>query len=139
MATIESQKDKKALRVRKEPETIRQMASKESEKRTKPTKKTKIKSKLAKPLAAIGRVGSKEYHPIKAPQKKGIRHLNKRVHFIPRFLKNSWAELKQVAWPSKKDALRLTFAVIIFSVVFAIFVQILDFLFSKLVKEIILR
>ncbi len=139
MADKTDPKKKKAPRIKKEPETIRQKAEKESVKRTKPTKASKIKQKVNKPLSTLRKVAAKEYHPIKAPDKKGLRVLNKKVYFIPGFIKNSWKELRQVTWPSKKDAARLTFAVIIFSIFFAIFVQILDFLFSKLVKEIILR
>ena len=139
MAGKKDEKNKKTPRDKKEPETIRQKAEKEAVKRTKPTKASKLKSKVHKPLSSLRSVAAKEYHPIKAPDKKGVRVLNKKVKIIPNFIKNSWKELRQVTWPTKKDAARLTFAVIIFSIFFAIFVQILDFLFSRLVKEIILR
>lgn len=123
----------------KEPETVRQRAEKESAKRTRPTKRSKLASKIHKPLSTLKRVGSKEYHPIKAPDKKGFRYLNKKIPYIPKFIKNSWEELKKVTWPTFGVAMKLTFAVIVFSAVFAVFVQILDFIFNKLVKEIILR
>ncbi len=139
MAKKEEEANKKVPRQRKQAETVRQKAEKESVKRKKPTKVGTLKQKVHKPLSTLGKVASKEYHPIKAPDKKGVRVLNKRVKYIPQSIKNSWAELKQVTWPTRKDALKLSFAVIIFSVFFAIFVQILDFLFSKVVKEIILR
>lgn len=139
MAKTESEKNKKTPRIRKEQETVRQKADKEAAKRTKPTSRSKIKNKVHKPLSVLHKVASKEYHPIKAPDKKGVRVLNKKVRYIPSFLKNSWAELKQVSWPTKISALKLTFAVIIFSVVFAAFVQALDYIFSRVVKEIILR
>ncbi len=139
MAKKEDEAARKLPRKRKQTETIRQKAEKESVKRQKPTKAGSIKRKVHKPLSTLGKVASKEYHPIKVPDKKGVRVLNKRVKYIPQFIKNSWAELKQVTWPSRKDAIKLSFAVIIFSVFFAVFVQILDFLFSKVVKEIILR
>jgi preprotein translocase subunit SecE len=139
MAKNEAKANKKLTRKRKQAETVRQKAEKESVKRKKPTKVGAIKQKVHKPLSTLGRVASKEYHPIKVPDKKGVRVLNKRVKYIPQSIKNSWAELKQVTWPSRKDALKLSFAVIIFSICFAVFVQVLDFLFSKVVKEIILR
>ncbi len=139
MASKDSEKQKKIPKLTKEPETIRQKADKESARRTKPTPKSKITKSIHKPLSTLKKVALKEYHPVKAPEKRGVRHLNKRIHYIPKFLKNSWKELKQVTWPSWRDALRLTFAVIVFSAVFAFFVQVLDYIFSKLVKEIILR
>ena len=139
MAETDPKSKKAEARKRKEPETIRQKADKETEKRIKPTKKSRLKSKVSKPLSTLHKAATKEYHPIKVPEKKGIKHLNKKVHIIPKFLKNAWAELKLVTWPTKKEAMKLTFAVIAFSIVFAVFVQALDYIFSRVVKEIILR
>ena len=139
MAEKKSDTPKKTPRRRKEPETVRQKAEKEAVKRTKPTQMGRVKSKVHKPLSTLGRVAKKEYHPIKAPDNKVGRVLNKRVKYIPDFLVKAWRELRQVTWPTKKEAVKLTFAVIIFSIAFAILVQALDFVFSKVVKEIILR
>lgn len=135
-------KDKKSVQARrkiKEPETIRQKAEKESAKRVKPSKRSKFVKRIHRPFSTLKRVGSKEFNPIKAPDKRGLHHLNKKIPYVPKFLKNSWAELKKVTWPSFSVAMKLTLAVIVFSIIFAIFVQILDYIFNKLVKEIILR
>ncbi len=53
------------------------------------------------------------------------------------YIKNSKSELKKVAWPTKKQTLNHTLLVIAFSLVVAIFLGILDFVFNKLVELII--
>ncbi len=124
-------------RKRKGPTTVREHAEKQAEKRVE--KPSKIKAKLSKPFYSLRKAGAKEFHPVKVPEKKGIKHLNKKGHFVPRFIRESWVELRQVTWPTKSEAARLTLAVFIFATVFAVFIQIIDYGFSRLVKEIILR
>jgi len=135
----EENAEKKKPRVRKSPETVRERANKETAKREKPTKRSKLRSKIHRPLSTLRRVGAKEFHPVKVPEKKGVKHLNKRVRFVPKFIREAWAELKQVTWPTKKEAARLTLAVILFAVFFSIFIQVLDLIFNKIVKEIFLK
>ena len=128
---------KDAPRKRKSPTTVREHAEKQAEKRVE--KPHKLRGKIHRPLSVLRKAGAKEFHPVKVPEKKGVKHLNKRVHFIPKFVRESWLELKQVTWPTKRVALKLTLAVFIFSAVFAVFIQIIDYIFSKILKEIILR
>jgi preprotein translocase SecE subunit len=135
----EESSSKKAPRKRKAPVSVREHAEKQAAKREAPKKSTKLKGKIHRPLSTLRAAGKKEFTPVKVPEKKGVRHLNKRVRFVPKFIRESWAELKLVVWPDKKTAARLTLAVFIFSAVFAIFVQILDYGFNKLFKEILLK
>lgn len=62
----------------------------------------------------------------------------RRFHIFPGFLRNAWAEIKQVTWPSRQETIRLTFAVLIFSIIFGAFVAALDFGLDRLFKEVIL-
>jgi preprotein translocase subunit SecE len=130
---------KKVPRRRKAPETVRERAQKDSAKKEAPKKSTAVKARIHRPLSKLRRLGAKEYHPIKVPEKRGVKHLNKRVNLVPKYVRESWAELKLVTWPTKKEAAQKTIAVIAFAIVIAILVQLLDLLFSKVVKEIILR
>lgn len=50
---------------------------------------------------------------------------------IVQYIKNSYRELRKVAWPSRNEALKSTAVVIGFSVIIAIFLGSLDFLFNK--------
>jgi len=139
MATKQT-KDKTPRR-RKMPQTIREHAEKQARKRN--TGSSKLRSRLIRPLnrpaRLIKKAASSEYHPIKLPDNKVGRLLGKRGKLMPSYFKNSWAELKQVNWPSRKDAAKLTSAVFIFAIIFAVFIQILDLIFNRLVKVIFLK
>lgn len=58
---------------------------------------------------------------------------------LSNYFKESWAELAKVTWPTRKQAIKLTAAVIIFSVVFAAFIALCDFVFSNLLQKLILK
>lgn len=56
---------------------------------------------------------------------------------INTFLMESRQELRHVNWPTRKEAVRLTAIVIIMSVLFAAFLGGFDYIFSALIKNII--
>ncbi len=133
----EKKSPSKAPRRRKTPETVRERAEKQSQKTQK--QPGKLKGKIHRPLSVLRRTGAKEFHPVKLSEtKKTGRILNKRVHLVPKFVRNAWAEIRLVKWSTPKEAARLTLAVFVFSAIFAVFVQALDFVFNKLFKEILL-
>jgi len=135
MAT--DKKPAKKVRLRKTPESVRERADKRIVK--KETTTHKLKGKIHRPLSVLRRVGQKEYHPVPVPDNKVGRVLKKRVRIMPRYIRESWAELKLVTWPSKKEAARLTGAVVIFAVIFAVVIQLLDVVFNKLFKIIFIK
>ena len=47
------------------------------------------------------------------------------------YFKDSRAELARVTWPTRRQAVRLTLVVIAFSVVLALFIGGIDYLFSR--------
>jgi len=68
----------------------------------------------------------------------------KAVRFIGRilglgYLRDSFKELRTVSWPTLKESTRLTGAVIIFSIVFGLFVALVDFGLDKVFKQILLK
>ena len=58
---------------------------------------------------------------------------------FPPYIRNSWRELKLVSWPGFKLTLQLTWAVILFSIIFGVLVAAVDFGFDKLFKELIVK
>lgn len=82
--------------------------------------------------------GRKEYY-LPLPDTKTGRFLNKKRSLIPKYFKDSWAELKQVTWPDRKTTIKLTIAVLVFAIVFGIAVAIVDYGLDKLFKLIILE
>ncbi len=58
---------------------------------------------------------------------------------VPRYLRNSWKELRLVTWPNARQSYRLTYAVLIFSVLFGVVVAVLDFGLDKLFKAFVIK
>lgn len=58
---------------------------------------------------------------------------------ISKYFRDSWTELQKVTWPNRKQAVKLTAAVLIFSIVFAAFIALLDTLFSNMLQKLILK
>jgi len=55
------------------------------------------------------------------------------------FLHGSWQELKQVTWPTRRESIRLTYAVISFSVIFATVLAGVDYGLDKIFKHLLLK
>jgi preprotein translocase SecE subunit len=68
---------------------------------------------------------------------RGVRMIGRALGFS--YFRNSWKELKQVTWLSRKESLRLTSAVIVFSVLFGILVAVVDYGLDKLFKQVLLK
>ena len=53
------------------------------------------------------------------------------------YFRQSAAELRKVIWPTRRTASQLTVAVAVFSIVLAVIIGILDFLFAKGLERLI--
>lgn len=76
---------------------------------------------------------------------KGNKALSRDVK-MPKWLRaiggyftGSWRELREVRWPNRKATWSLTSAVILFTVVLAVFILVLDYGFEQLFKQVILK
>jgi preprotein translocase SecE subunit len=56
-----------------------------------------------------------------------------------RYVHASWQELKFVTWPSRHEGFRLTSAVVMFAVVFAVVMSGVDYGLDKLFKQLLLK
>lgn len=54
-----------------------------------------------------------------------------------KYLKESFAELNNVTWPTRKQGIRITTIVFIFMIVAAIVLGIIDYLFAEGIKALI--
>lgn len=54
------------------------------------------------------------------------------------YIKGSWRELRRVTWPGRKEAWKMTFAVIVFTILFTAYTTGLDFILEKVVRQIFL-
>lgn len=63
---------------------------------------------------------------------KFIRIITKPFRAFGRYLRDSWAELRQVRWPSRKATWKMTLAVIVYCGIFIVIIMGLDLLFTEL-------
>ncbi len=69
------------------------------------------------------------------PKSEGLTFT--RPVFGPNFLKEAYAELKRVRWPTRQETVRLTTIVIVASVAIGAYVGVLDLGFTKLMAIIL--
>lgn len=115
----------KAKRLVKNPETFRERALKASETSGKPTRSTGVKQaggKLASPLA---------------PLLKFLRRIGRII--LPAYFRNSWRELRLVTWPTWKQSRQLTFAVLVFAVIFGALIAVVDYGLDKIFRNVLLK
>jgi preprotein translocase subunit SecE len=124
---VETPKPKR--RLKKAPESVRERAAKVSEAAAVP--KERKPRKIFAPFRTVGR-GLKRVERFKPIHIIGLV-------IVPRYVRNAWAELRQVTWPNRVETLRLTSAVIVFSVIFGILIAITDFGLDKVFKKVILK
>ncbi|HVS58907.1 MAG TPA: preprotein translocase subunit SecE [Candidatus Saccharimonadales bacterium] len=127
----------KRRRVRPAP-TVRERAEKAQAEASKPKrqKSSRVGKALKvafKPLAFLGVLGKFRI----------VQVLGKVFRFIgkilwPAYFRNSWRELRLVSWPSWKQSRRLTYAVIIFAVLFGGIIYGLDFGLDKAFRHLLI-
>ncbi len=126
----------------KNPETFRERAIKAAETPDKPKRSARLKS-----------VGDKVTRPVVSPVARGLRKLAHVQPFtfilkllrwvglllVPIYFRNSWRELRLVTWPSRKQSRQLTFAVLVFAIVFGAAIALVDYGLDKLFRNILLK
>lgn len=132
---IGQEPDKKISKPSKKSITVRERTR--SSGAGKPKRVRSSAGKVASGFSRLRQKGRKEYH-LPLPDNKFGRILSKKVRFIPRFISNSWSEIRLVTWPNLPQTMRLTMAVFIFAVVFATIVGVLDYGLNKLFREVII-
>jgi len=118
-------------RLVKKAETVREKAEKATEDSKQPRRLQTTKRRASAPFRVAGQGGKK------LGKFKPFRILG--FILVPPYFRNSWKELKQVAWPSLRISLRLSFAVIVFALVFGCLIALLDFGLDKIFKQVLLK
>ena len=57
---------------------------------------------------------------------------------ISKYISETRQEFRNVTWPDRKTAMRLTLFVVIYSILFAAFLGILDYLFTSGITSLVL-
>lgn len=128
----------KKKRVIKKAETVREKAAKKADAPVKTRRLHKVTSSAKRPLSAARRIGKKEYHPVKLPDNKVGKFLTSNRKVTPKFLREAWAELRQVTWPNRKETAKLTLAVFVFAITFGLLIAGVDFGLDKLFRALLL-
>lgn len=136
MATNNS--DSKPKRSVRNPETFRERALKSSLGTTKTKKNNFISSALKKIISPIIDLLKKIF---KIPPFNLILWLLVLLGKIifPKYLRDSFKELKLVTWPNWQESRKLTYAVMVFAVIFGVVIAIVDYGLDKLFKIILLK
>ena len=113
-----------------------------TESETNDKKSLKNAKKLAKLEKKAEKLAAK-----KAKKASGEKSKNPLIRFLLfittpiraffRYLAESWQELKQVRWPNRKMTWKLVFAVILYTVIFAALIMVLDALFTLLFNNLL--
>lgn len=128
----------KKKRLVKNPDTFRERAVKASESVGKPSRFQRARRPLSKISAPVSKSAKKaaKWKPL-AILLKGLRLVGKII--FPPYLRNSWRELRLVTWPTWQQSRALTFAVLIFAIVFGASIAAVDFGLDKLFKQVLLK
>ncbi len=130
-------KAKKIDEKTKKPKTsLRQRNLKAAEAKEKPKRIRKAASNAIKPVGKLREALKTEYHIV--PQKKKPGFFTKSRRATPRYFSDSFAELKNVTWPKRRETWKLVFAVFVFAIMIGLFISILDFGLEAIFKKIIL-
>ena len=102
------------------------------------TEVSKVKDPKAK-LKKLTKVHSKLDQKSKKPIPKWLKIITfpillifKPFTGIGRYVKNSWAEIRQVRWPNRKSTWGMVSAILLYTVIFVTFITLLDALFKYL-------
>ena len=120
-------------RIVKKAETIREKTEKLSQ--PKPQKKNGILRLTLRYISAPFRWVGRQL--AKLGRFKLLRIVGKILW--PAYFRNSWKELRQVTWPTRRETWQLTLAVIIFSIIFGVLVAIVDFGLDRAFKQLIIK
>jgi len=118
--------------------TVRQQAEKAQQAAAVPKKKKfanvgRNLNPIFKPFRLIGKIGRYQPFPF---LKKMFIFLGKII--FPTYFRNAWKELKLVTWPNWKQSRRLTYAVLIFSIVFGTLIALVDYGLGKLFRHLLI-
>lgn len=122
----------------KPAKTMRQASAKSRANAAKPKRVRKAADAATKPVHAIRKALTTQYHLNERTEKHEENFFTKSRTFTPSYFKKAWGELRQVTWPGGKETWRLVFAVFVFAIVMGAMIAILDYGLEKILREVIL-
>lgn len=137
---VAEDKAKKKPRIRK-VETVRERAAKSTAKADAKAGK-QPKRRVRRAAGAVARPFSRPARAVSKPfRTRPVRFLGRlfgRI-FWPKYFRNSWKEIRQVTWPTRRETWKLTLAVLVFAIIFGLAAAGTDFVLDKIIRRIIFR
>ena len=131
-------KAEQAKRKVKNPETFRERALKATAESDKPKQRSRLRDLLKKLLRPVRSAGREVVNfPLFKPLRWPLRIIG--LIIFPRYFRSSITELKQVTWPTFRESLRLTWAVLLFAIIFGTAVALVDYGLDAVFKRILLK
>jgi preprotein translocase SecE subunit len=127
----------KKKRLVKNPETFRERAQKAAQADSRPKSPSRIKTAGSRATGPVSRNFSRAYNakPL-APIRKVLRIVGRII--FPKYFRQSAQEIKLVTWPNWAESRRLTFAVIVFAVIFGASIAGVDCVLDKIFRHLLL-
>ncbi len=127
----DTKRKRRVLRPAAEPTTLREQSEKAQARQLKPSRRSKTTRILGAPFRLIGRI----FRPL------GKFKFFRVVGYIlaPPYIRNSVRELSMVTWPGTRTTWQLTYAVIVFSLIFGVIVAGVDYGLDKAFRAFILK
>lgn len=135
MADSGPKADKPRKRRVKDPETFRERALKAGEESKKAKAGSKRQPRVRK---AGGKLAGSVAKPIRRAGRTKPGRIAGKVLF-PAYFRNSLRELKLVTWPDWKKSRQLTFAVLVFAIIFGATISVVDYGLDKIFRNILLK
>lgn len=133
-----SSDQKRRPRVRKTAPTVRERVQAAQAEQQSP-KTGRVRKAAGKASAPFKRLSLSD-RPALRVIAKPFRVLKKALKWlVPRYLVNSWRELRQVYWPNRRETWRLTAAVFVFAIVFGALVAGVDKGLDEIFKKVVLK
>jgi preprotein translocase SecE subunit len=129
-------------RLVKNPETFRERAVKAAEQTNKPTWGNRVRSGIGKIFMPILRPIGRFFKKLFSIQPfKFFARVARWIGLIifPKYVRNSFRELKGVTWPTLKQSRQLTFAVLAFAIIFGGAIALVDLGLDDVFKRILLK
>ncbi len=126
----------------KSPETFRQKALKAAEDSEKPSRKHLVRKGFGDAAKLTAQPFRRPYRSARKTRvarwlRRPIRLLGK--VFVPVYFRRSWQELRLVTWPTPKVSRQLTWAVLVFAIVFGVAIALVDYGLDKIFRQILLK
>ncbi len=135
----------KAPRMRKPAETVRTKTQTASKKAAKPRRLRAAATKAATPAKTAVLAVARLFRPLRFllwPFKtRPVRFIGRVLASILllSYVRNSWREVRQVTWPTRRETRQLTTAVFVFAIVFSTLITVVDYGLDKVFKQLLLN